>query len=972
MRHLFFPAVFFASLFPGSMLFSQQVLLEKARFAFENKAYRDVVNLLQPIRQKYEQNPADESFTSWVWLLGRSYAQLNQIDSSFQVAHDALAIAPTAGANKENIAAWANALLGQTSYKADRINDVISYCSIADSLDRKVQVLKGTYAATMYNAYAVSLEETGRLHQARTMYLKGLSKITGMSRYDRITRGILSNNLGTLHRALGNHEEAVALLRADLIEVLDLYGAESMDAAQSYINIGNVLYDQGDMRSALEYMLRADGILRKIEQPAGVQTGIATNMLGVFHKELGSFQESELAFKRSFEARTAAFGKDHYQLAVAHVNLSEVYQLQSRIREALFHARKAVALREAKLQFDDWRLFSSRLNLAQLYCKTGKRDSALIQRQEMQKALSGELKYSVRNQADAFLLDGELAEKAGLYREAMEHYNNSQRILRTGQQQPVSWLTPVYAFRNYTNYVRLAAKHADVQTLIAATDTLYLVYKNAQLNLESPHSMQQLTRQFHATNAPVVLRLITEADRTKNTAMLDEAFRVADITKSATLRQVIRENEAKNFAGIPEAELDTERKLARLIRKMESDLAFQQNKETKAMDSLLYVKNKRNQILERFARDYPRYYALQYASPKPDLNNLRSRLPKDAVRLDFYESDSLSVLFVSRRSATKVLMLEAGNGLSILRNAFTQAVVTGDTAGIIQIGTKIARPILELDATILNGPLFISTNGGWINFPFEALPAPDNSYWGGKTPITYLLSADPLSTVSRRSWYSYIGFAPVTFSDEKSVPTIAALRNGKAPLPFSATEVAESKAIFDKALPWYSSLTSSVNRVFIRDAATETALKAVPVEASTIVHFATHTVIDETGQHRSFLRLRKTDSDDGIFQQQEIFGRPFPVAMIVLNSCASASGEIIPGEGVWGLTAAFRYAGAQRIAATRWPVNDQPSAAFTRLFFEALAAGRAPAEAMFMARKQAIVEGSAFKVRDWAAYQLLE
>jgi CHAT domain-containing protein len=45
--------------------------------------------------------------------------------------------------------------------------------------------------------------------------------------------------------------------------------------------------------------------------------------------------------------------------------------------------------------------------------------------------------------------------------------------------------------------------------------------------------------------------------------------------------------------------------------------------------------------------------------------------------------------------------------------------------------------------------------------------------------------------------------------------------------------------------------------------------------------------------------------------------------LLVLSTCDSGLGEELGGEGLIGLTRAFQYAGARRVLASLWSVNDQ-------------------------------------------------
>jgi CHAT domain-containing protein len=57
---------------------------------------------------------------------------------------------------------------------------------------------------------------------------------------------------------------------------------------------------------------------------------------------------------------------------------------------------------------------------------------------------------------------------------------------------------------------------------------------------------------------------------------------------------------------------------------------------------------------------------------------------------------------------------------------------------------------------------------------------------------------------------------------------------------------------------------------------------------------------------------------------------------VVLSVCDSAVGKSVGVEGASTLARAFFYAGARRVVASLWPVDDRASVAFMRAFYRAL------------------------------------
>jgi CHAT domain-containing protein len=57
---------------------------------------------------------------------------------------------------------------------------------------------------------------------------------------------------------------------------------------------------------------------------------------------------------------------------------------------------------------------------------------------------------------------------------------------------------------------------------------------------------------------------------------------------------------------------------------------------------------------------------------------------------------------------------------------------------------------------------------------------------------------------------------------------------------------------------------------------------------------------------------------------------------VVLSGCQTALGKEIRGEGLLGLTRGFLYAGAPRVVASLWWIDDRATAALMESFYRGL------------------------------------
>ncbi len=67
---------------------------------------------------------------------------------------------------------------------------------------------------------------------------------------------------------------------------------------------------------------------------------------------------------------------------------------------------------------------------------------------------------------------------------------------------------------------------------------------------------------------------------------------------------------------------------------------------------------------------------------------------------------------------------------------------------------------------------------------------------------------------------------------------------------------------------------------------------------------------------------------------------------MVLSACETAVAEQASGDEMVGLVRAFLVAGASRVVASLWPVDDRVTSSFMTRFYGALSRGMGPAAAL--------------------------
>ncbi len=142
-----------------------------------------------------------------------------------------------------------------------------------------------------------------------------------------------------------------------------------------------------------------------------------------------------------------------------------------------------------------------------------------------------------------------------------------------------------------------------------------------------------------------------------------------------------------------------------------------------------------------------------------------------------------------------------------------------------------------------------------------------------------------------------------------------------------------------------------------------------------IVHFATHGWFDSERPDQSGLAFSSVSRDgaaqDGILHLRDIYRLRLPVEIVVLSACQTALGKEIKGEGLIGLTRGFMHAGALRVVASLWQVDDLATAELMRLFYRGmLQDGLRPAAALRAAQRELSTQARWASPYYWSAFVL--
>lgn len=231
----------------------------------------------------------------------------------------------------------------------------------------------------------------------------------------------------------------------------------------------------------------------------------------------------------------------------------------------------------------------------------------------------------------------------------------------------------------------------------------------------------------------------------------------------------------------------------------------------------------------------------------------------------------------------------------------------------------------------------------WFDVPFGVIGNPESGS---------LLVTDHTLTVAHSAAALLEDLSSRRQSDIRDRPlfvgvssTPLATSAGLPPLREVASEVGKVQRLYPNSKTYLGA--AAQRQVVMRELA-----------GATLFHFAGHAVSDSQFPLRSVLLLPSERDDEGGISGLDLQANGLGhLQLAVLAACSTQGSIVFENEGPIGLAWTFLRAGTDRVVATLWPVEDEPTAHLMMRFHQALAAGSTPAQALRRAQL-ALIESS--------------
>lgn len=456
-----------------------------------------------------------------------------------------------------------------------------------------------------------------------------------------------------------------------------------------------------------------------------------------------------------------------------------------------------------------------------------------------------------------------------------------------------------------------------------------------------------------------------------NESLQDSLFNMINQSKSLLLREAILDRQARNFAGIPDSLLDTERALKAAISSLRFSNSMNRDAYTnqKQQKELAALQSQLIDLRATIAQDFPKYFALKYEEVQLDIADLQKQLTPKQTLIQYYLSDRyMSVLHIQKDTYTlknQVLPPALKDKTIAFRAALTDInTLKKDKAAadqkMAQLGYDLykmllAEPIEALNPTTDN--LIIIPDGILAYLPFEQLLTQALNEHQPYAKWPFLIKDYSISyAYSNVLWHrqqldqqpgkaiKLAAFAPsYGQSTENSEDILSMLRSAQMlDLPGALKESEAIAKLFN-------------GKVWSGTAATEAQFKAIAKDYS-IFHFSMHGIINAKDPMRSHLLFQQSDPslvdhlNDNILHMAELYGMELDAKMVVLSACNSGVGRLNQAEGLMSLSRAFSYSGVESIVMSMWSIPDHSTAELMIDFYKQLKKGLGKDEALRAAK----------------------
>lgn len=844
---------------------------------------------------------------------------------------------------------------------------------------------------------AQALNNTGLVYHLLSDFPNALDSFDqalnlGRAAGDRRGQAQTLTNIGYSHGDLGNIQKSISSFNEALIlwrRSKDLRGE-----AQTLTAIALLKSSQGEIQKSLETHDMAIRLFQKMGDKVGEAATL--NALAYIYDTLGDKERAMDLYGRALRFYRAA-GRRHSEAITMGLIGEMLYSLGDK-QEALDYYNQKLSICHT---LNDPRAEAHTLkDMGVVFDSSGDRDKAL---DYFNRALSLS-RVASDPRAQAYVLNsiGHIYERLGQRDKALDYYKKAITFNRATEDRPAEAQT-------LHNIARVSRDLGDLKEAYDQSKALLDIVETLRTKVAS----QELRTSYFASahqHYELYIDVLMRLHKLEPGAGYDaEALEASEKSRGRVLLDLLNEARADIQQGADPVLMRQERdlrqllnaKAARQIRLLSGPHTDEQAAAVKK--EVADITGQYEEVLTQIRVASARYASLTQPHAL-SLSDIQKRLlDPDTVLLEYSLGDERSYLWAVTPASAKAYELPArskieGTAVRLYRSLTEYGERLGNespqqkhstleeaSSQYSQASIELTRMLLEPVAfQLATKRLFIVADGALQYVPFAALPDPNGVNQGRQErqplmvdhEIINLPSASIFSAL--RSEINERSPAPKTLAVmadpvfEKDDPRVGLKGKAAASAPSASrgknllrSDDLQGSLRFQR-LPFASSEARAISDLVPDqerklalgfDASLSTANSA-ELQQYRILHFATHGLIYGAYPQLYGVVLslvdRQGNQQDGFLRLNEVYNMKLAADLVVLSACQTALGKDIKAEGLVGLVRGFMYAGAARVVASLWKVDDRATAELMKYFYEGLLGQRKlrPAAALRAAQAQ--------------------
>nr|VFJ49527.1 MAG: Tetratricopeptide repeat-containing protein [Candidatus Kentron sp. FM]VFJ57864.1 MAG: Tetratricopeptide repeat-containing protein [Candidatus Kentron sp. FM]VFK06084.1 MAG: Tetratricopeptide repeat-containing protein [Candidatus Kentron sp. FM] len=842
------------------------------------------------------------------------------------------------------------------------------------------------------------------------------------------------NNLAGLYWKQGRYGEAEPLLQQVLAAKRRVLGPEHPDTLTMLNNLAELYESQGRYGEAEPLFEESLATSRRVLGPEHPQTFGSFNNLGLLYHKQGRYEEAEPLLQQALATSRKVLGPEHPQTLTSLNNLAGLYASQGRYSEAEPLYEEVLAASERVLGPEHPDTLTMLNNLAGLYHKQGRYGEAEPLYEQL---LAASRRVLGEEHPDTLTMLNDLAalyHRQGRYGEAEPLYGRALATAKgvLGAAHP---RTLTMQINLITNHI-LQGKFPQALANLARMDGRLQGFVNAQLGTTLSERVRRAWLRSQSKFQHVVFTLATagfvpeEHKKEAQQLAADVLLRWQRLAEEgeALMARLVRTSNDAELRRAAQGLAAARAKLARHVNQPQPDPEA-------IATARSAVEEREVALAERSGA-----FRAHRASRGLDWRRVRAALPEGAALLalrmfqpfnfktnEYGDPRWLGMVIAGGAGAGDGLIIEDLGPVADMEPAFERLRAKTESTGETRADT--AAEARQLYATLFGKldrelaryrHLYIAPDGLLDLLAFSRLVLPDGRYWvqrqalhrvrGGRDLVDWGTSAGDETPAAATALVAFGGVDYDKFPDGRGADT----GNGHAAGGDFAHPARITKRLREEhgtfgTLPAtgpeamtvvqdYRELSNHSARAWYGNEASEGRLKgllSLSARPPRVLHLATHGFFLEeragrterpmtlgglalAGANRGLEEGKLgPDGEDGVLYAMEARDLNLQgTELVVLSACDTGKGEVDTSEGVYGLTRAFRIAGARNILMTLWPLNDALAGAFMEDFYGNWLSepGKTPAQALHVTRLAWIEHEDKRKrePRHWAPYVLVE